>query len=158
MKKKFTVLILLVVLISLFALPCSAALYSTDHTYYVEVQTTQLGRITLLIPSNYANFFQFGGEIPLINSNSSTYSVFIKENTNVYNNQVRFAPFDVPEYRTTSTSYDYQQLTITQVYDSNLPGYVYKTPFVNDSNLYMLLIAGVTFLGLIFTITLIRRR
>ena len=158
MKKYLVCLVLFVVLVSVFALPCFAALYTTENTYFVEVDTSQLGRITLLIPSNYANYFQFGGEIPLINAYSSNYTVFIKENTVAYNNQVRFPPFDIPEFRTTSSSYEYQNLTITQIVDSNLPGYIYKTPFVNDSNLYMLLIAAVTFLGLLFTVTLIRRR
>lgn len=157
MKKFFVCFILVVLLVSVAALPCFAALYTTDNTYFVEVQTQQLGRITLLIPSNYANYFQFDGEIPLINSYSSSYTVYIKEDTSAYNNQVRFPSFDVPEYRT-SNSQSYIDLNITQVYDSNLPGYIYKTPFVNDSNLYMLLIAGVTFLGLIFTVNLIRRR
>lgn len=141
--KKF---ILSLALMSVLVLP-AAAFEIPDNSYYIKADTSQLGSITIYVPRNMATYFSYSGDT-LISTYSSTITCYAAiTNGTQYN--VRFPTYDIPEYRlvdyTTGTSY--QDLTITQVTETNLP---ILTEFDFQRNTDGALIAGVVLFILVF--------
>lgn len=141
--KKF---ILSLALMSVLVLP-AAAFEIPDNSYYMNIQTSELGSVTVYVPRNMATYFSYSGDT-LISTYSSTITCYaaVADGTQ-YN--VRFPTYDIPEYRlvdyTTGTSY--QDLTITQVTETNLP---ILTEFDFQRNTDGALIAGVVLFILVF--------
>lgn len=115
MKKVFV----FIVIFLLVVLPSSVFAYSVpDDCYFIDCQTTELGRITIYIPSNMSKYFSDSGS-SFINTYSSTITGYANVSGNEYT--FRFQTFQLPEYRYYSGNYsNYAPLTITEIYSSNL--------------------------------------
>ena len=112
-------IICIIIVIFLLILPSSVFAYSLpDNCFYVDCQTTELGRITIYIPSNMSKYFSASGT-SFINTYSSTITGYGIVSGTEYT--FRFPTFQLPEYRYYSGSYsNYATLTITEIYSSNL--------------------------------------
>lgn len=113
-------ILLSLALMSVLALP-AYAFEIPDNSYYIKADTRQLGSIVIYVPRNMATYFSYSGET-LIGTNSSTITCY-GQTTNGTQYNVRFPSYDIPEYRLVnySTGTQYQDLTITQVVETNLP-------------------------------------
>lgn len=142
MKKIFLSLALFYVL----ALPCYA-FEVPDNSYYIKADTSQLGSIIIYVPRNMASYFSYSG-VTLIGTNSSTISCY-GQTTNGTQYNVRFPSYDIPEYRLVNYDYgtSYQDLTITNVVETNLP---ILTEFDFQRNTDGALVAGCILFILVF--------
>ena len=99
-----------------------------DNSYYVTVNTSQVGVIKIFIPYNYGSYFStsYNGN-RLVNCSSSTITCnALDSNNNLYS--IRFPSFDSPSYRNTrSADTRYYDLLILGITDTNVP-------LLNDSN------------------------
>lgn len=138
-------LIPLIVLIfsCLFSINCFAYEIPSD-SYYMNLQTVELGEVMVYVPYNYARYLSSNDEgTKVINTYSSQITCY------GYNGRwyiIRFPTFDVPNYRNDSNSYDYDDLTITGINETNIT-FLNDTDFTafssgNLANLAMLLIGG----------------
>lgn len=118
-----------------------------DNSYYIKADTSQLGSVTIYVPRNMASYFSYSGNT-LISTYSSTITCYAAT-TNGTQYNVRFPTYDIPEYRLVdySTGGSYQDLTITQVTETNLP---ILTEFDFQRNTDGALVAGAVLFILVF--------
>lgn len=142
MKKK---IIILFVLVFSLALPLSVSAYTAPaESYFINLQTRELGEVVVYFPYNYARYFSYNADThSLVNCYSSQITGY-GFNGSWYT--VRFPTFDKPTYRPESGNGTYNDLTIQGINETNIT-------FLNDtdftafssgtlSNLTMLLIGG----------------
>lgn len=142
--KKYKIILCVCLVVSLMV-PFSAFAYEIpSDSYYVNVDTSELGEIVIYFPYNMARYLSFNDRNNhIINTYSSQITAY-GYNGSWY--QVRFPTFDVPNYRRDGTTQTYNDLTITGINETNIT-------FLNDtdftafssstlSNLTMLLIGG----------------
>lgn len=86
--------------------------------YYISAATSQLGDVKIYVPVNYkADSFTFtSGNVMSIQA--STITGVMYASSGVYT--IRFPSFSSPEYRTYDSGYTYADLSITDVYDTNI--------------------------------------
>ena len=122
MKRVLVVLALVVALmaptIAVFALPVTMQTRFSD-CLYIECQTSQLGRVVIVIPMQYQlNYFSKRGNAP-VNISSSTLTCRVYYGTNFANFYAcRFQAWETAEYQQPSPS-TYVALNITTIYDTN---------------------------------------
>lgn len=128
------------------ALP-AAAFEVPDNSYYIKANTQQLGSVIMYVPRNMRTYFSYSGR-SLIGTNSSTITTYA-QTTNGTQYNVRFPSYDIPEYRLInySAGTSYQDLTITEIVDTNLP---ILTEFDFQRNTDGALVAGCILFILVF--------
>lgn len=104
-----------------------------EGSYYINCTTSQLGIITICIPSDMVQYFTFTAEYPINISSNTVYGYIIGTQK-----VIRFYPFRYPEY---SSGYEYETLTITSVNDTNLKDINLSSS--DRSNSLIILILGV---------------
>lgn len=121
MFRRFVAIVSSFLLLSVFTLH-SFAWSEPDDSYYIEVQTGQIGVATIYIPYNYGSYFSTSnGGSSIVNVYSSQITGYMIDNSGTLYN-VRFPSFDVPNYRRADISTgNYVNLSITRIIDSNLP-------------------------------------
>lgn len=116
------------------------------EAYYFDVNTREQGEVIIYVPYNYGRYFTWSEDTKkLINTNSSTVTCYGYDGVDWMS--VRFPLFDTPQYRYSDSSYSWDDLTITELYETNVT-------FLNDTdftaftsqtltNLTLILLAGV---------------
>ena len=137
----FSFLVLLFSL--LFPISCFAYEIPQD-SYYVNVTTQELGEVVIYFPYNNARYLSWNeDQNELINTYSSQVTAY------AYNGSwytVRFPTFDIPNFRITDSSYNYDDLHIISLNETNIT-FLNDTDFTafssgNLANLATLLIGG----------------
>ena len=129
----------------MFVLPLSAFAYEAPaDSYYINMQTRELGEIMVYFPYNVARYLSYNENTGrIINSYNSQITGY-GYNGSWYN--IRFPTFDQPTYRAETGTNTYQDLTITGVNETNIT-FLNDTDFTAFSNgtlanLTMLMIGG----------------
>lgn len=121
MFKRFLIIVSSLFIFS-FSTLSAFAWVEPDDSYFVTVQTGQVGLATIYIPYNYGTYFSTANDgSSLVNVNSSQITCTMVDNSGtVYS--VRFPSFDIPNYRRSDISTgNYVNLTINRIVESNLP-------------------------------------
>lgn len=122
MLKKWIILSLFVMLL-MYPVYCFAYTGGT-YSYFIDMQTSELGAITVYIPINYAECFIIENN-RIINQTQSTITGYISG----ISATVRFQPFtSSPQYQ---NGYNWIDLTITNISDYNIP-VLKKVDFVSS--------------------------
>ena len=118
----------LVCLLHCFVFPVACLDYSANppsyinyRCFYIEVNTSQLGRGTIILPDNYKwdDISTYNNSTQLINKTSGTLTGrFVTQGGTTYS--FRFSAFNTPQYQTTSNGIStWTALTVTQLYTTN---------------------------------------
>lgn len=142
--KKYKIILTLVLVLSVMA-PVNVFAYEIPaDSYYVNVETSELGEIVLYFPYNMARYLSFNERTGhIINTYSSQITAYGYNGAWYY---VRFPTFDVPNYKRDGITSTYTDLTITGINETNIT-FLNDTDFTAFSsgtlaNLTMLLIGG----------------
>lgn len=121
------VLVILVVFAIIGAVSGNAFAYGDDApstnivggSCYIEMQTSQLGRITVYFPVTYQDsYFSIRSDGQLVNITNSTLTGYFRYGSSEYT--FRCTTFSTPQYRLTNGSGSYVNLTVNGVYNSNM--------------------------------------
>ena len=97
-----------------------------EQSYYRIVDTSELGDIIIYFPTNLAHYFSRSGN-GFISTYSSTISTFGMPENGSTQYDIRFGFDDIPHYSTGSSSYNYADLHILSIIETNLT-------FLNDTD------------------------
>lgn len=111
-------------LLCLFVLPVGAygnappADAPVSGGLYISCNSRELGETTIYLPVSWQNkCLTFDSSGNLFNLTSSTISGFAYSGSTKY--QVRWSSFSAPQYRVWDSGYQYSDLTVLSVYDTN---------------------------------------
>ena len=112
--KKLLIGVLLFIYITFsFAMP-SFAYNVPDETYYITVDTNEIGRVKIYVPYNLGKYFTTSGN-SVISTYSSTITCWGTTDTGSTQYDIRFTFSAIPQYRV--SNYSYSDLTITNIVD-----------------------------------------
>lgn len=87
--------------------------------YYIECSTSQLGTVMMYVPYNFQRgSFSFDDTGNLVNITSSTITGIVFRGNTSYT--LRFSSFGNPQYRSSSGSSSYMDLTVNEVLNTNV--------------------------------------
>ena len=130
--KKFLVIILIVLTlmipaVSVFAMPTALQGRYAD-ALFIDCQTTQLGRCTIIIGMEYEGRLSLSGSTP-VNISFATINGRVFYGTNLNTERtLRLPTFATMEYIPATSGSVYAALTVTQIYDTNIDFWTQDNP------------------------------
>ena len=111
--------------------------YSFDLPYAPHVVVgSNVGQVKLYLPYNLMEFITLSNSGNLINTYSSTINGYYEKSGSQY--QVRFSPFETPEYRRMDSGESYRAFTVNEIV--SIHGDIMDSQYLDSVNYELLLI------------------